>query len=142
MRDEDAVSSTLGAVFLVAITVTTLTLVGLQLLDEDPPEATHVQLDGRLTAGADGWGSGDERLTLTHRGGHALDLSRMVLRLTVDGNTTEPDLTAGTGTGLGDGSWDPGDTFVLAGTFEDAPTSIQVIWTGPDARILLEQTVH
>lgn len=86
--DDEAVSDVVGAVLLTAMLVAVSAVIALDLADREPDLVTRVRLDVQLLPGADGWGTGDERLLVTHRGGHPISMEGLQFRITV-GQTTQ-----------------------------------------------------
>ncbi len=82
-------SDVIGTLMMVSITI--VMAVGFQayISGATPAaqERTFVDLSGRVMEGADGWGSGDEVLRLTHNGGDPLQKNSTSIRITV-GTTT------------------------------------------------------
>jgi FlaG/FlaF family flagellin (archaellin) len=85
-RTDRAVSTVVGTVLLIALVVGSATVVG-AFVTGIGPASTAPQATLDATAEAD-----ENRITLVHRGGDQLDVERMRLRITVDGDalTTQP----------------------------------------------------
>lgn len=82
-------SDIIGTLMMVSITI--VMTVGFQAYvsgaTPTAQEHTFVDLSGHVLAGADGWGSGDEVVRLTHNGGDPLRESSTSIRITVDTTT-------------------------------------------------------
>lgn len=85
------------------------------------PEVTFVDLSGRLLAGEDGWGSGDEVVRITHNGGDPLMEATTSILITVDETTR---LYAGAG---------------LASAFADGVHTIGERWETPTGDLTIDQ---
>lgn len=82
---DGGMSDIIGTLMMVSITI--VMAVGFQAYVSGATpaaqERTFVDLSGRVMEGADGWGSGDEVLRLTHNGGDPLRENSTSIRITV-----------------------------------------------------------
>ncbi|MGB1587107.1 MAG: LamG-like jellyroll fold domain-containing protein [Thermoplasmatota archaeon] len=132
---DEAVSDIVGSILLVAMLVTTSAVIALDLADREPNELTRADLDILVQPGANGWGSGDERIVLIHRGGHPVDADSLLFRLTVAGTTEE---VAAPASLLSEGTWRPGQQVVFTRSIQASDgVSVLVVGThGPAPSVL------
>lgn len=83
-------SEVVGSMLTVAITVVLMAAVFALFLKIPGPEDTvHADLTVEADPGSGGWGTGDEHVVVTHKGGEALAQQTTTIRLTIDQNQTE-----------------------------------------------------
>ncbi len=111
--DEDAVGDVVGSMLLVAITVLSMgVLAGLVLAMPGPASQLHADFAIRVEPGAGGWGTGDERVTITHQGGEAWAADNARILVAIGGAVTLHE-GAALGGGFADGSLKAGESWQL-----------------------------
>jgi hypothetical protein len=113
-----AVSDVVGSILLAAITVGMSTILGILLFTFAGPTPTlQAELVVRIDPGSVGWGSGDERIEVLHRGGDPVLAENARISVRVGGTTTTyceqgpPACTASLGSTFADGKLTIGETW-------------------------------
>ncbi len=136
-RSLAAASEVVGSMMLVAITV--LTMVSLAFViynQEGPDDRTHADLALKLSAGAGGWGTGDELVVITHTGGEPLLNDFTTIRVLIGATLTE--YAAGSlGSGFSDGKLTIGETWQITDTVSSSSdVAVDVIVEGSRSSLL------
>lgn len=130
-RDDAGVTEVLSSVLVVGIT--TVMMGGLAVLLfslPGPTERVHVDLGLSLEKGSGAWGSGDEKLVLTHLGGEPLTRGRTTIEVLVEGTPTSYE-----GAGLGsvfDGDFVLGEEWRATRTIASGQR-VEITVVGPTA---------
>ncbi len=118
--DCDGVADVVGSMMLVGITVAGMSALALLVLAMPAPVGQlHAELAVETLAGPGGWGSGDEVVRLTHRGGEALDADNVRVLLTINGHGTMFEGVA-LGGGFADGRLNIGEAWHWAGLIQES----------------------
>lgn len=110
---EDGVSELIGTILLLGITMVIASVFGFIILNQEgPPDHQYAQVRYGLQAGPDNtWDTGDEILTLSHRGGEPFQTTQTTIRIDLNGTLIEISGAA------------------LGGDFSDGQLSIGETWT-------------
>lgn len=140
-EDTRSVSDVLGSVLLVGITVVMAAAFGLLLLSYDgPARLTRAEVAASVDPGLGGWGTGDETIRLTHRGGDPLAAARTVVLIGQGGATTSLTGTTQLASVFADGRLSIGEVWQRAATIQQGQTvAVRVVSTDGDASILLSE---
>jgi archaeal type IV pilus assembly protein PilA len=125
-HDQEAVSDVVGSILLVAITVVLSAALGGLIFTVAKPVATvTAQVSASIEPGLNGWSSGDERITMTHIGGEAIDADSALVRISIDGVLQTPELQGATllGSAFADGKLTIGEKWIRT---QMIPTSSDV----------------
>lgn len=103
---------------------------------DDGTRALQASFGADVDPGSDGWGSGDETVTIVHEGGERVDPANLVLR--VEGDDSSGDETAVGGVawpgnrsdGGEDGSWSAGEAATYTGDVP-ANATLLLVWSAP-----------
>ncbi|HUR61596.1 MAG TPA: type IV pilin N-terminal domain-containing protein [Candidatus Thermoplasmatota archaeon] len=112
-QDDSGVADTVGSILMVAITVVmSVILGGVLLAFKGPVALAHADVAITVDPGSDGaWGTGNEFIRLTHRGGDFLAASDSTMRITVGSTTRTLTGTAQLGSAWTDGFLRIGETW-------------------------------
>lgn len=131
---DGGMSDIIGTLMMVSITI--VMAVGFQAYisgaTPTTQEHTFVDLSGRVMQGADGWGSGDEILRVTHNGGDPLPETSTSIRITV-GTTTVIYTGQALGSSFTDGTFTIGERWESPGgdlTIDHGETVFVEVVTG------------
>lgn len=135
-RRDDAVADVIGNVLIVGLTVLmTAGLVTLLLATKPGPvDEVRAEFGVQVKQGDEGWGSGDEYVRITHRGGEALSLGSTVIVIG-DGSTSDTFRQGGPS------ELEHADEDAFDSGADDIRFSIGEIWRTPDRTVDLADKI-
>lgn len=86
-QDEAAITESIGTTLLIGIMFVTTASMGALIMAQSPEDQTHATFGLRLHPGDGGWGSGDERIIVLHRGGQAVGMHEVRFEIAVGGES-------------------------------------------------------